>query len=62
MSSGDLFLVSVGVGILVVLILFIIFFKSTWRIAEPDEALVISGISRVIRPAVLRARACGSRS
>jgi flotillin len=46
MSSGDLFLVSVGVGILVVLILFIIFFKSTWRIAEPDEALVISGISR----------------
>src|SRR5450759_2927784 len=46
MSSGDVFLVAVGVGILVVLVLFIMFFKATWRIAEPDEALVISGISR----------------
>src|SRR5450759_965025 len=46
MTSGDLFLVAVGVGILIVLVLFIIFFRSTWRIAEPDEALVISGISR----------------
>ncbi|MGD0861329.1 MAG: SPFH domain-containing protein [Candidatus Limnocylindrales bacterium] len=46
MSSGDMFLVAVGIGILVVLVLFIILFKSTWRIAEPDEALVISGVSR----------------
>jgi flotillin len=46
MSSGDTFLVAVGVGALIFLILFIIAFKSTWRIAEPDEALVISGISR----------------
>jgi uncharacterized membrane protein YqiK len=46
MSSGDTFLVALGVGALIFLILFVIAFKSTWRIAEPDEALVISGISR----------------
>ena len=46
MSSGDMFLVGVGVAALVLIILFVILFKSTWRIAEPDEALVISGISR----------------
>src|SRR5450759_2838869 len=46
MSSGDTFLVALGVGALVLIILFVILFKSTWRIAEPDEALVISGISR----------------
>ena len=46
MSSGDMFLVGLGIGILVFIILVIILFKSTWRIAEPDEALVISGISR----------------
>ena len=45
MSSGDIFLVAVGVGILAVLIILIVLFKSTWRIAEPDEALIISGIS-----------------
>jgi len=46
MSSGDTFLIAVGVGVLILVILFVIGFKSTWRIAEPDEALVISGISR----------------
>ena len=46
MSSGDTFLVALGVGVLILVILFVIAFKSTWRIAEPDEALVISGISR----------------
>jgi flotillin len=46
MSAGDLFLASVLIGAVVVLILLIVLFKSTWRIAEPDEALVISGISR----------------
>ena len=46
MSSGDTFLVVLGVGVLILVILFVIAFKSTWRIAEPDEALVISGISR----------------
>ncbi len=45
MSSGDTLLVAVGIGVLVFLILVIILFKSTWRIAEPDEALIISGIS-----------------
>jgi flotillin len=46
MSSGDTFLVALGIGVLIFVILFVIAFKSTWRIAEPDEALVISGISR----------------
>ena len=37
MSSGDMFLTAVGIGILIFLVLVVILFKSTWRIAEPDE-------------------------
>ena len=62
MSSDRYVLVVVGIGFLVVLILLIMLFKSTWRIAEPDEALIISGVSRGIRPARSPARACASRS
>jgi uncharacterized membrane protein YqiK len=46
MSSGDIFLASVGIGVLVVVILAVILFKSMWRIAEPDEALIISAIRK----------------
>jgi flotillin len=46
MSSGDMFLVGVGVAVLVILILAFILFKSMWRIAEPDEALIISAIRK----------------
>jgi flotillin len=46
MTPFETTLAVAGVAIFVFLILFIILFKSTWRIAEPDEALVISGISR----------------
>jgi uncharacterized membrane protein YqiK len=45
MSDSQIFLLAVGIGFFVVLILLILLFKSTWRIAEPDEALIISGIS-----------------
>ena len=40
-----LFVVAVVVAILVV---FVAIFKTSWRVAEPDEALIISGL-----------RACG---
>jgi len=46
MTSGETLAIAVAVGIFIFIVLFIILFKSTWRIAEPDEALVISGISR----------------
>jgi len=45
MTDSQMFLLAVGIGVLVVLLLVILLFKSTWRIAEPDEALIISGIS-----------------
>jgi len=46
MTDSQIFLLAVGIGVLVVLVILIVAFKSTWRIAEPDEALVISGVSR----------------
>src|ERR1035437_2749618 len=46
MTDSQIFFLAVGIGVLVVLIILIVGFKSTWRIAEPDEALVISGVSR----------------
>ena len=46
MTAFQMTLAIAGVAALVVLILFIILIKSTWRIAEPDEALIISGLSR----------------
>ena len=45
MTDSQMFLLAVGIGVLVVLLVVILLFKSTWRIAEPDEALIISGIS-----------------
>jgi flotillin len=44
MTDFQVFLATVGVAALVVLVLLILLFRSTWRIAEPDEALVISAI------------------
>ena len=46
MSTDDTFLVAVAVGVLVVLLVLILLLKSAWRIAEPDEALIISGPAR----------------
>jgi flotillin len=46
MTPFEMTLAIAGVGFLVFLVLVIILFKSTWRIAEPDEALIISGLSR----------------
>jgi len=42
----DSTLLILGVGFLVLLLLVVMLFRSTWRIAEPDEALIISGVSR----------------
>ncbi len=46
MSSGDIFLASIGIAVLVVVLLAILLFRSMWRIAEPDEALIISAIRK----------------
>src|ERR1035437_9090300 len=46
MTDSQVFLLAVGIGVLVVLVILIVAFKSPWRIAEPDEALVIPGVSR----------------
>ena len=46
MTSFETTLVIAGVGFLVFILLLIILFKMTYRIAEPDEALIISGMSR----------------
>jgi len=37
MTDSQMFLLAVGIGVLVVLLVVILLFKSTWRIAEPDE-------------------------
>jgi len=42
----DTTLLVIGVGFLVFLLIVVMLFRSTWRIAEPDEALIISGVSR----------------
>jgi flotillin len=44
MTDFQVFVATVGIVVLVVLVLLIMLFRSTWRIAEPDEALVISAI------------------
>jgi flotillin len=44
MTDFQFFVVAVAVAIVVVFVLIVILFKSMWRIAEPDEALVISAI------------------
>jgi len=46
MTDSQIFLAAVGVGVLVAIILLIALFKSCWRIAEPDEALIISAIRK----------------
>jgi flotillin len=51
MTDFQTTLIVVGVAILLVLLLFIIVLKSSWRIAEPDEALIISGIAHGKSPA-----------
>ena len=45
MTDSQFFLAAVGIGILAVLIFFFLFIKAMWHIAEPDEALIISGVS-----------------
>jgi uncharacterized membrane protein YqiK len=46
MTSLETTALIVGGAILVIILLLIILIKMTYRIAEPDEALIISGISR----------------
>ena len=46
MTDSQIFLLAVGIGILVLLLVVIVLFKSMWRIAEPDEALIISAIRK----------------
>ena len=46
MTDSQILLAAIGIGVLVVLILFVVLFKSMWRIAEPDEALIISAIHK----------------
>jgi uncharacterized membrane protein YqiK len=43
MTDFQTLLVVSGVTVLVVLVLLILLFRAAWRIAEPDEALIISG-------------------
>src|SRR5271157_5428147 len=45
MTDFQFLLVAVGVGVLIFLLFVIVLFKSTYRIAEPDEALIISGMA-----------------
>jgi len=44
MSDFQLTLLVAGIGALLVLILIIAWFRASWRIAEPDEALIISAV------------------
>jgi uncharacterized membrane protein YqiK len=44
MTDSQLTLALIGVGVVVVLLALLFLFKSSWRIAEPDEALIISAI------------------
>ncbi|MFI6505120.1 SPFH domain-containing protein [Nonomuraea typhae] len=37
-------LIFVGVGVLVAVVVLILLFKAVWRVAEPNEALIISGL------------------
>jgi uncharacterized membrane protein YqiK len=46
MTDSQILLAALGIGVLVVLILIVALFKSMWRIAEPDEALIISAIRK----------------
>jgi flotillin len=45
MTDSQIFLAAIGIGVVVFLIFVVIVFKSTYRIAEPDEALIISGMA-----------------
>ena len=51
MTDSQTTLIVVGVAALIVLIVLILLLKSSWRIAEPDEALIISGIAHGKSPA-----------
>jgi flotillin len=46
MTNLELTLLIVAGGVFLFLLFFLILFKMSWRIAEPDEALIISGVSR----------------
>src|SRR5439155_17053554 len=43
-------LIGVLIGLAAVVVFFTLLFKITWRVAEPDEALVISGFRTSERP------------
>jgi flotillin len=45
MTDFQFLLAAIGVGVLIFLFVVVILFKSTYRIAEPDEALIISGLA-----------------
>ena len=46
MTDSQIFLIAAVIGVIVFLLFVLYLFKATWRIAEPDEALIISGLSR----------------
>jgi uncharacterized membrane protein YqiK len=45
MTDSQILLAAIGIGIVAVFLFIVILFKATYRIAEPDEALIISGMA-----------------
>ena len=50
LDAGVSFLITVVVVVVVVLLALVLLFRSSWRVAEPDEALIISGFAPASRP------------
>ena len=44
MNLGDLAVFTIPALVIVIVVALVILFKTSWRVAEPDEALVISGL------------------
>ncbi len=44
MNTGDLAILAVPGLVIVVIVILVVLFKTSWRVAEPDEALIISGL------------------
>ena len=44
MNLGDLAFLTLPVVVIAIVVFLVILFKTSWRVAEPDEALVISGL------------------
>ncbi len=41
---------AVAIGVVVAIIVLVILFKMVWRVAEPNEALIISGLGAKSKP------------